>query len=293
MAGAPCREGREADGVHQPMSLRFVLGGIDIPRFKDFLRKLGPYALGSEHGEGFANGPCKDAFLAFARKDAWPADWINTFTIQFFGIPGRPGELWFNCPRIAGFDPLDPLSLSRAYVEGRRKIEAYLRLFRNHVAGAEKVFLAQVAPLMGVRESRRVVGPYVLTGDDFLQRRKFDDGICLNRYPIDVHNPHGQGLAEWVEMPEGDWHEIPYRCLIPLKLRSTLVAGRCVSSDFSAQASYRIIPNCRTMGEAAAVACAMAKADEKDVSEIDGRAVRKRMFEMNLLPKWAKRDVDA
>ena len=141
-----------------------------------------------------------------------------------------------------------------------------------------------VAPLMGIREGRRIEGHYTLTRDDFLERRKFEDGICLNRYPIDIHNPHGQGV-EWVEMAEGDWHEIPFRCLIPNALRSLLVAGRCISSDFDAQASYRIIPNCRTMGEASAVAARIAADSGIDVSEVDGREVRALMIAKRMLPE--------
>jgi len=75
-------------------------------------------------------------------------------------------------------------------------------------------------------------------------------------------------------MPENEWCEIPYRCLVPQAARGLLVAGRCISNDFTAQASYRITPNCRTLGEAAAVACRLAKDQGLDVSAVDGRAVR-------------------
>lgn len=139
------------------------------------------------------------------------------------------------------------------------------------------------APLMGIREGRRIVGEYTLTGEDFLQRRKYEDGICLNRYPIDIHNPHGQGVT-WVEMEADDWHEIPFRCLVPRGLSCMLVAGRCISSDFTAQASYRIIPNCRTMGEAAGVAAWLAQQRNCDVSQVDGIEVRQEMLTRGLLP---------
>ena len=283
-AGARCREGREGDLAHQPMSLRFVLGGCDIGRVRDFLlAEGGPDAVGS-YGSLFTNGPGATFFLRHAEQLGWPEKWLQSFSIQFFEIPGRPGELWFNCPRIIGFDPLDPVSLSAAYVEGRRMIDAYLELFRKRVGGAAEAYLVMVAPLMGIREGRRIEGHYTLTRDDFLERRKFEDGICLNRYPIDIHNPHGQGV-EWVEMAEGDWHEIPFRCLIPNALRSLLVAGRCISSDFDAQASYRIIPNCRTMGEASAVAARIAADSGIDVSEVDGREVRALMIAKRMLPE--------
>jgi hypothetical protein len=287
LAGVPCRSGRESDGVHQPMSLRFVLGGIDLAALESFCSEQGgPNTVHRGSGK-LTNGPGAMFLKEYAAADNWPERWQKTFSIQFFEIPGRPGELWFNCPRITGHDPLDPFSLSAAYVEGRRMIDAYLELFRRHVRGAEQAYLVMVAPLMGIREGRRIVGRYTLTGDDFLARRKFADGICLNRYPIDIHNPHGQGLAEWTEMPAGLWHEIPFRCLVPAGVDNMLVAGRCISSDFSAQASYRIIPNCRTFGEAAGVAVYLAAQAACDVSAVDGVAVRREMVRRGLLPACA------
>lgn len=289
LAGVPCREGRESDGVHQPMSLRFVLGRIDWDAvYAFFLRHGGQEAVNTYLGLR-TNGPGAMFLRDFAVADNWPRAWTDTFTIQFFEIPGRPGEIWFNCPRITNHDPLDPVSLSRAYVEGRRMIEAYAQLFRNHVEGAQNSYLVMSATLMGIREGRRIVGQYTLRGDDFYGRHKFDDGICLNRYPIDIHNPHGQGVT-WVEMEEaGEWHEIPFRCLVPRGVRGLLVAGRCISGDFTAQSSFRIIPNCRTMGEAAAIAAHIAQRDGCDITAVDGRAVRGAMLRDGLLPAWAQR----
>jgi len=274
--------------MHQPMSLRFVLGRIDHAKVKAFLRSLGEGMIYEQNDGAFANGQITGHFLTLATQQAWPQKWLDTFSIQFFGVTGRPGELWFNCPRLTGFDPLDPLSLSRAYVEGRRLIDAYLKLFREEVPGAEQAYLVMIAPLMGIREGRRIVGKYVLTGEDFVSRRKFDDGICLNRYPVDIHNPTGRGLAQWTELPEGEWHEIPFRCLVPETVHGLLVAGRCISGDFTAQASYRIIPNCRTMGEAAGLACAMARENGIDVADVDGCVLRSRMLSAGYLPAWAK-----
>lgn len=290
MAGVPCREGREEDGVHQPMSLRFVLGDLDFGRLKRFLETEGGEHAVSNGSHPLTNGPGAGFIKQFAVADGWPQKWLDTFSIQFFQIPGRPRELWFNCPRITGYDPLCPLSLSAAYVEGRQMIEAYVQLFRRHVPGAENAFLVMTAPLMGIREGRRIVGKYALTGDDFLARRKFEDGICCNRYPIDIHNPHGEGVT-LIDMEPGDWHDIPFRCLVPQEVRGLLVAGRCISSDFTAQASFRIIPNCRTMGEAAGLAAWLAQEQGCDITEVDGVLVREAMLDRGLLPGWAEHEV--
>jgi FAD dependent oxidoreductase len=265
LAGAEVLQGREQTGEHQPMSLRFVLGDVNIPEFKDFFH------------------PEKNNRLLMkqqAERDGWPEDWIKTFGMQFFETPGRPGELWFNCPRLSGFDPLDPLSRSKAYSLGRKMIHAYVKLFRKYASGAENAFLAMVAPMIGIREGQRIVGEYILTADDFHNARKFDDGICANRYPIDIHRNDKSGV-ELIQMPAGQWHEIPYRCLIPKGVRGLIVAGRCISSDFVSQSSYRIIPNCHTLGQAAGIAAALAKEQGCDISEVCGKTVKEKMSKIN------------
>lgn len=156
-------------------------------------------------------------------------------------------------------------------------------LFRKYVKGAESAYLVMEAPQIGIREGRRIVGKYILTADDFINARKFEDGICFNRYPIDIHRQNQPGV-ELVEIKQNAWHEIPFRCLIPEKVKSLIVAGRCISSDFAAQASYRIIPNCHTLGQAAAVASLLAKQNHCDISEVSGSDVRDFMIENFMLP---------
>lgn len=136
LAGVPTAEGRESDRVHQPMSLRFVLGGIDIPAVERFMLANGPQHTVHRVLGLLNNGPGMEFIKKYAEMGKWPQKWLDTFTIQLFEIPGRPQEFWFNCPRITGHDPLDPLSTSKAYIEGRRMIKAYLELFQRHIGGA-------------------------------------------------------------------------------------------------------------------------------------------------------------
>ena len=279
LAGAEVLQGREQTGEHQPMSLRFVLGGIDITKFRQFLRQKGGDAAVIDCRGYLHSGDCM-FFRQLVEQDGWPKDWLKTFGMQFFETPGRPGELWFNCPRVSGFNPLDPLSRSRAYATGRKLVAAYVRLLCKYADGVENAFLAMSAPIIGIREGQRIVGQYVLTADDFHNARKFEDGICANRYPIDIHQNDKSGV-ELIQMPPGQWHEIPYRCLIPKGIRSLIVAGRCISSDFVAQASYRIIPNCQTLGQAAGIAAALAKDQKCDISEVCGKTVKEKMLKMN------------
>ena len=128
------------------------------------------------------------------------------------------------------------------------------------------------APQIGVRESRKIEGEYVLTGDDLVSCVKFEDSIAAGNYDIDIHNPEGGGTSHYY-FKDGEYYTIPYRCLIPKGGKNLLVAGRCVSATHEAQASVRIMPIVCCIGEAAGTAAAAAHkrgvaVNEADVPEI-------------------------
>ena len=139
--------------------------------------------------------------------------------------------------------------------------------------------------LLGTRESRRVVGQYVLTRDDVLAGHKFDDGVVPACFYMDFHDsPPGTTVLEHSlehkranRAPLDDWYEIPYRCLVPRAVRGLLVAGRCISCDRWGQASMRIMPTCMWTGVAAGTAAAMAAREGVLPHELDGRDVRRAM----------------
>jgi hypothetical protein len=178
---------------------------------------------------------------------------------QVFSMAGRPGELAFNCPRIAtDTDGTDPFHLTRAQIAGREITRRYVAFCRKYLPGCERAYLVFTAPMVGVRESRRIRGEYYLTTDDVLGARKFADAILRNNYPLDIHRHPKDEKPSLTKLPEGEYHEVPYRCLVPLGIEHLLVAGRCLSASFEAQSSVRIQPNCRAMGQAAGLASALS-----------------------------------
>ncbi|MBR6768873.1 MAG: FAD-dependent oxidoreductase, partial [Clostridia bacterium] len=121
---------------------------------------------------------------------------------------------------------------------------------------------------IGVRESRMIVGDYVLTEQDCRNCVKFEDAIAACNYDIDIHNPEGTGTSHYY-FPAGAYYTIPYRSLIPSGVSNLLVAGRCISSDHGAQASYRIMPVVCCIGEAAGVAISLAVKHNSTVREVN------------------------
>lgn len=257
LAGAELMSGDES-GEHQPMTLRFAMGNVDLGRLREgaaeILRLSTPEYVECGYGEakeGSMGPRVREAIAAGVLEE----DDLGYF--QFFSVNGRPRELAFNTPRIAGLDPLDPFEMSRAYAIGRAKIFRIAAFVRRYLPGFEGAYVSAVAPLMGIRESRRVVGEYVLTEEDHAACRKFPDPVARNRYPVDIHLKQG---LDYRKYPPGEWHDIPYGSIVVKGLDNLWVAGRCVSATFVAQSAVRIQPVCRALGEASGVAAALCAA---------------------------------
>ncbi|MGC8834488.1 MAG: FAD-dependent oxidoreductase, partial [Armatimonadota bacterium] len=197
---------------------------------------------------------------------------------QFFTMVGRPKEVNFNCPRLSGFDPINAWDISRALTTGRRRIRRIAEFCRRYLPGFQNSYISTVAPMLGVRESRRIIGEYVLTEEDVMEARKFPDAVARNCYPIDIHNPRGRGTTIR-RLPPGEYNEVPYRCLVPLQIDGLLVAGRCISATFAAQAAVRVQDNCRAFGQAAGTAAALAVRLGVQPRHIDFQMLRRALAE--------------
>ena len=179
--------------------------------------------------------------------------------------------------------------LSDAYVEGRRLAAEYERFYRKHIPGFENIELCVTGSLMGVRETRRVLGEYVLNLEDFTSRASFDDEIGRYNYPIDIHrsNNSTEDYAEFedefrtrLRLNRGESYGIPYRSLLPVGLENVLVAGRCISTDRWMQGSIRVMPCCFLMGQAAGVSAAMSVSGDTALRGVDTDALRGKLRDM-------------
>ena len=182
-------------------------------------------------------------------------------------------------------DGTDEESLTRAYVQGRKSMPEYERFYKEYREGYDEIELAATGSLMGVRETRRIMGDYVLTLDDYLRRAVFDDEIGRHSYNIDLHASKPTKVAataarkQWdtLRLKEGESYGIPYRVLTPQGLANVLVAGRCVSTDRKVNGAIRVMPACYITGQAAGVAAAIASQGEPDVHAIDVRKLQARL----------------
>ena len=223
----------------------------------------------------------------------------GVFTLEDRHLPGmwRVGETvgGGNIGHTFELDGTDSESLTEAYVWGRKSMMEYERYYKEYLAGYEKMELVATGSLMGVRETRRIKGRYVLNVEDFNPDSTFDDEIGRYCYPVDIHiaKPDKESfdafMSEYtaMRMEKGESYGIPYRILTPEKLKNVLVAGRCVSTDRSMQASIRVMPGCFITGQAAGVAAAIAIDSNSNIHEINIHELQMRLKNMGaFLPNF-------
>ena len=192
-----------------------------------------------------------------------------------WGAPSRVGERASNVTRVLHADGADAHSLSKAEVEGRMQAWEFLNRFLHpHIPGFEHAYISWTTAKVGVRETRRIVGEYVLTRDDIWNFVKFPDAILCGSYPIDIHSP----TDDQTEYPEnhfygGKYWTVPYRSLVPLKIDNLLVAGRCLSATHEALSAVRVMANTIAMGEAAGYAAALCLKNRVTARELDPRLI--------------------
>jgi hypothetical protein len=249
MAGCQVMFGDE-DGNVMPMTMNFIVGGVDNSRAPSGLEMRVLAAKGDKDTPALIN--------------------TNVSCISFC----RPGTMHYNAIRIPG-NTLDPSDLSRAETEGRRRVHNFVAWLKANVPGYEKCYLVKTGQHIGIRESRRVVGDYVLSGEDFSRCAKFDDGIACSAYPVDIHGQK-QGQTRIEHLPPGEYYQIPYRCLTPKGMTNLLVASRSVSADVVAHSSLRTMPIVMNIGEAAGHAAAMSL-PAGDVRKIDVQKLRQKI----------------
>lgn len=265
-AGAPYEKG-DANGAMMPGTLCSLWSGIKWD--KVWSSKLGA-----------GNSRIEEAF-----KD-------NIFTLEDRHLPG----MWPTGKTLGGgnightfdADGTDEESLTRAYLWGRKSLLEYERYYKEYLKGFEEMELVATGSLLGIRETRRITGDYILNVEDFKNKAVFDDEIGRYSYPIDIHiaKPDKASYDAFIKeyssmrLGKGESYGIPYRILTPLGLDNVLVAGRCVSTDKSMQSSLRVMPGCYITGQAAGVAAAIATRSGNNTRSVKISKLQKTLKDM-------------
>lgn len=245
---------------NQPSTLRFVMGGIDLIKFANWLESYdkdrnvttvasidGQIHLSTAYTwDSDKHWALAPLFENGVKQKILSANDCNYF--QVFTVPGMSDSLAFNCPRVlldTEINPLDVFDTSKALHEGRKSILKLANFCKNTFIGFENAYISNIADMLGVRVSRRIKCKYIYTIDDLKSGKKFDNPVLISNYPVDVHSTEKDKSVLTHTLQE---YQLPIEALMSADIDNLFVAGRCISADFYAQAALRIIPSCFSMG---------------------------------------------
>ena len=264
-----CEEVKDILAV-QPCSVMFSMGNVDM----------------SKNPIKYNNKNLKFEDLGIDRDEFFSLEYAGTVGFEENGdlIPlpqgrilffpsGRPNELIVNMSRVIGVDGTDAVALSDASVIAHKQVIYLADFLKRYVPGFEESYLIESSNVLGVRETRRLVGQYFLKGIEAIECKHFDDEIACGSYIIDIHDPFGKGRALGGPI-HGDSYGIPYGCIAPKTIKNLLVCGRCISVDHIAHSSTRIQGTCVMTGQAAGAAAAVAIDTNATVQTVDVQKVR-------------------
>lgn len=262
-------------GEFMPATLCFTLSGVNMDAYEN-------HPVNGRRAGGLHPNNKNSISYKFAEDDRYP----DITDEHLCNNPLGSDSVGFNAGHLWRVDSTDPFSVSKAMITGRRIAKQYQDALAEYFPEAfGDTYLCATAQLMGVRESRRITGDYILTAADYMARADFPDEISRNCYYIDVHMTPGEKAActdhaaAQARYGKGESHGIPYRCLTPKGITNLLSAGRIISCDRRLLASVRVMPNCLTTGEAAGIAAAFAASGDCDVHQVDVDKLRLRLRE--------------
>lgn len=274
-AGLSWEKGRTKDGLVQAPTLVFTIGGVDrqelITACKDpslkYREWFEPYpdirerfVRNLDSLPAFVFGGFADLMTQAREKGGLDIPQSRVVGVKLH----KEDEFMAVMTRVLGLDPTDVDNMSSAFSNLYGQITPIIQFFRGWVPGFSNCFLREIAPIMGVRESRRIIGDYILTGEDVIAGREFKDAVSMGGYHIDIHRPSGS----WVESYNVQAYTIPLRSLISKNAENLLMAGKCISATHEAIGSTRVIPICMGQAQAVGTVSAMAVKQNKSVRDI-------------------------
>lgn len=274
--------GRESDHLAQPMTMLFSVDQVNIPKLKAFLKANASDAVMKENYDyGYL------AISGFFQKvqearDNREFDLIRDRVLLFQDV--RDNQVSINMTRVQQLSGINVFELSKAEIEGRLQIKKAFAFLKKYIPGFEESYILRTPYRIGVRETRHVIGEYIMQVEDILHLRTFDDSICLSAFPIDIHSPSSEQL-ELFEQTQDKCYEVPIRVLIPKGVNHLIVTGRCVSATHEANASLRVTPSVMALGEAAGVLGALCAKYNLTPKQLDYRLVQNQLVKQGQIIK--------
>ncbi|MBQ7988336.1 MAG: FAD-dependent oxidoreductase [Bacteroidaceae bacterium] len=264
----------DGKGVMQPVSLFFRIGDVDTDRLRRWMKQHREYLkdnptdkeIDSQKGIAFLG--LNEIVKEEIAKGSLDEEVANR--VLMYELPHR--QFAVNMSRLQKVSGVNAEDMTMAEIRLRKQVVEIHRFLQKHVGGFEDSYIIDTGAQVGVRETRHIVGDYVLNENDVLEGRSFDDGVSCGTYAIDIHP--GKGKMQIYTGSGKMVYEIPYRSLIPVGLDNLLVAGRPFSANQMAAGSARVMATCMAMGQGAGTAAAMAAEGNGMTRDIDTKYLR-------------------
>lgn len=268
-AGCPYEKGRD-DGLMQPVTVEYTLDNVDETQ--------GILCIGDIDNVAFRGERFLDWTKRQAQEGIIPQ---NTAAVRLHPTIYK-GSRQVNTTQVNGVDSTKVETLYRAELELRQQMDLLTDFFRKNLPGYENCKIVGSASTTGIRESRRIIGQYHITGEECASGTRFADVIVHKAdFLVDIHNPVGSGQAEQ-EIQYCIPYDLPYGCFVPRKVEGLYVAGRCISGTHRAHASYRVMSICMAMGQAVGVAAALCVQEDCTPRELDVSLLQKNLMELGI-----------
>ncbi len=266
--GCSTVKGREEDGLMTPSTLVFHVDGVDQETLSEYIHK--------NNSRRF-----REKIKELRKTNDWPFPYDIFISVQL----QEPGTMMINTCRLVGIDGTDGKSLAKGMAEGREETRKLIAIMNKHIPGFEKARVKTVAPMLGIRETRRIMGDFVLKVSDVNAGTSFDDTIGFSSYVWDLPDPKRPS----VNPEHGKQREvtpIPYRILVPDKIENIICPGRVVSVEQPVLGPLRVMAPCMAMGEAAGLAAGQVIRDNKTFSSIDIEQLRDKLKKNGAVVDW-------
>lgn len=283
-AGASMTKGRETDGAMQPMTMNMKYCNVNVHALKEHITRNAKEFPRLVHNLDLMQETSRLSFAGFAKefKEARERGELDIQREEVLSFEtNTPGEFIVNTTRILEHDGTSAISLSDAERIGRKQCGQLDRFLRKYIPGFQDAVFEFTGPSVGIRGSRQLKGIYTLTGQDVMERREFQSVITHSAYPIDIHNPKGEGTASSFISTPGTYYSIPYEVMVCEEITNLLVTGRCVSASFEAQAAIRTTPTVGALGHACGIAAALAAKTDGDTRKVCIQDIQNKLKEQN------------
>lgn len=261
-----------------PATLIAKVGGVDVDMLRAFYAEHPDY-VGNFCGRwGYSPFHTYRIDKELAGKDLperleYLRDWFIIFHETV-----RKNEIMLNMTGDTAVDGVNAKCISEAEDLSRTRIEECLEVFRMYMPGCENCYLITTASTLGIRETRQLVGKYTITLDDLVSAKTYPDTVCRGSSLIGSHSSDGKDSSFQTLMP-GSSFSLPYRCMVPVRVKGLLVTGRCISVEHNAMGGTRIIPVCMGLGQAAGVAAAICAQEDISPAEVSTEKLQKILLE--------------